>query len=400
LLVEQRVIDGSAWVFEPILIFILYNEVEMKHKPGIRSLSVAITILALITGLESSLFAAAQKKATTTKKPATTTKTTSAAKPPASKPATPAPKTATPFTRGYASGYGDGYGQGGQDWRAKYPRDYKNSDAYQRRERLYDPQLADSDEYRMGYDLGFEFGYTDAYFGRAKNAEVPPNGETIAMAYVKQGPGQNREKEPERAQPAESQPPVEQPSRRDTTSSRSAMSVNVPVDTKMRIQLTSEISTKTARVGDRFTATVTSPETYANAVVEGHVSSINNSGRVSGKTEMSLTFDSITLEDGRKGPLTADIERIVESDSVKTVDEEGNIQSGSRTSDSQKRGGIGAAAGAVIGGIAGGIKGAILGAVIGGGAGVATVAIEGSKDLILGTGTEMVIRTSRPSSRN
>lgn len=377
-----------------------------------RSQTVAITLCALIVGLGSTLAAATQKKTTTkaaatTAKSSTTAKAATTTKSTASKPVS-AQKPLTPYGKGYASGYGDGYGQGNQDWRAKYPRDFKNSDAYQRRERLYDPQLADSEEYRQGYDLGFELGYTDAYFGRARNTEVPANGETMARAAAPTEPDRSKEREIEDKQPVETQSQTAQsqtaqsqaPARRDTSSSRSAMSVNVPIDTKMRIQLTSEISTKTARVGDRFTATVTSPETYANAVIEGHVSSINSSGRVSGKTEMSLTFDSITLEDGRKGPLTADIERIVESDSVKTVDEEGNIQSGSRTSDSQKRGGIGAAAGAVIGGIAGGIKGAILGAVIGGGAGVATVAIEGSKDLILGTGTEMVIRTTRNSSRN
>jgi hypothetical protein len=372
----------------------------MNYKSGIRSLTTAITIGAFIVGLASPLCAATQKKTTATKSAAPTKKSSTPTKATTTAKTTTAQKPATPYSKGYIGGYGDGYGQGNQDWRAKYPRDYKNSDAYQRRERLYDPQLADSNEYRQGYDLGFELGYMDAYFGRARNAEVPANGEVIARAEAPpQEPDRNRERVNEEPQPVT--PQAQQPTpRRDTTSSRNAMSVNIPVDTKMRIQLTSEISTKTARVGDRFTATVTSPETYANAVVEGHVSSINSSGRVSGKTEMSLTFDSITLEDGRKGPLTADIERIVESDSVKTVDEEGNIQSGSRTSDSQKRGGIGAAAGAVIGGIAGGIKGAILGAVIGGGAGVATVAIEGSKDLILGTGTEMVIRTARNSSRN
>ncbi|MEW6126342.1 MAG: hypothetical protein AB1757_04700 [Acidobacteriota bacterium] len=356
----------------------------------VRFRSFIVAILALTVGLGNGFAAFAQKKTTTTTKKTSTTAKSATAQKTATKPAAPA----TPYAKGYTSGYSDGFGQGGQDWRAKYPRDYKNSDAYQRRERLYDPQLADSDEYRQGYDLGYELGYTDGYFGRLRNAEVPVNGEAIARAAAPRET--ERPREPEPTQPVQ---PAQPQTRRDTSSSRNAMSVNIPVDTKLRLQLTSEISTKTARVGDRFTATVTSPDTYANAVVEGHVSSINKSGRVSGKTEMSLTFDSISLEDGRKGPLTADIERIVESDSVKTIDEEGNIQSGSRTSDSQKRGGIGAAAGAVIGGIAGGIKGAILGAVLGGGAGVATVAIEGSKDLVLGVGTEMVIRTAKSSSR-
>ncbi|HKY04515.1 MAG TPA: hypothetical protein VJQ56_06480, partial [Blastocatellia bacterium] len=86
---------------------------------------------------------------------------------------------------------------------------------------------------------------------------------------------------------------------------------------------------------------------------------------------------------------------VVESETVKKVDEEGNVQSGSRTSETQKRGGIGAAAGAILGGIIGGGKGAVLGAVLGGAAGVGTVYIEGDKDLILEPGTEMIIRVER-----
>ena len=58
------------------------------------------------------------------------------------------------------------------------------------------------------------------------------------------------------------------------------------------------------------------------------------------------------------------------------------------------RGAIGAAAGAVIGGIVGGGKGAIAGILPGGAAGVGTVYVEGNNDLILDTGTEMVIRTA------
>jgi hypothetical protein len=169
------------------------------------------------------------------------------------------------------------------------------------------------------------------------------------------------------------------------------------VNTPLRIKLTSQISTKTARPGDRFTAVVVSPDEYANATVEGHIQNMSKSGRVSGKTELSLTFDSITLENGRPGALTADLEKVFDSENVKTVDEEGNIQTGSRTSDSKKRGGIGAAAGAVIGGIAGGVTGAIVGAVIGGAAGIGTVAIEGNKDLILEPGTEMQIRVAKNS---
>ena len=81
------------------------------------------------------------------------------------------------------------------------------------------------------------------------------------------------------------------------------------------------------------------------------------------------------------------------------MDEEGRIESGSRTRDSEVRGGVGAAAGAVIGGIAGGGKGALVGLILGGAAGVGTVYVEGNNDLILDRGVEMVIRTTGQRQR-
>jgi hypothetical protein len=114
---------------------------------------------------------------------------------------------------------------------------------------------------------------------------------------------------------------------------------------------------------------------------------------------MSFTFDTITLVDGRSGPISAHLEKIFESETVKEVDEEGNVRSGNRTKDSQVRGGVGATAGAILGAVVGGVKGAVLGAVIGGGAGVGSVAIEGKKDIILDPGTEMIIRTERTRER-
>jgi hypothetical protein len=91
---------------------------------------------------------------------------------------------------------------------------------------------------------------------------------------------------------------------------------------------------------------------------------------------------------------------VIRSEAVKKVDEEGNVESQSRTTESEKRGAIGAAAGAIIGGIAGGGKGALIGILLGGAAGVGSVYIEGNNDLILDTGAELVIRTApRPGAR-
>ena len=77
------------------------------------------------------------------------------------------------------------------------------------------------------------------------------------------------------------------------------------------------------------------------------------------------------------------------------ADNEGGVESGSRTNQAIKRGGIGAAAGAIIGGIAGGGKGAAIGLIVGGAAGAGSLAVQGSKELRLERGTELLVRVTR-----
>lgn len=165
----------------------------------------------------------------------------------------------------------------------------------------------------------------------------------------------------------------------------------------MKIRLSSQISTKTNREGDRFTAVVLDPSDYADAVVEGHIAKLNRSGKATGKTELALAFDSITLRDGRGGRFAAQVEKVYQSETVKTVDEEGNVETSSRTKDTATRSVGGAALGAIIGGIAGGGKGAAIGAAIGAGVGAGSVFIQGGKELVLDPGTEILIRTAAPA---
>lgn len=179
------------------------------------------------------------------------------------------------------------------------------------------------------------------------------------------------------------------------TRRRPATTTLVPAGTELRIRLNDTLSSKEARGGDRFTATVVNPSRYEEGKVTGHIRSISKSGRVEGRTSMSLSFDSIQLRDGRTGPLRAEVLRVYDSDSVKKVDEEGRVQSGGRGKQTLKRSGIGAAAGAVIGGLAGGGKGAAIGMIVGGAAGAGSIAVEGSKELKLDSGTEMLIRVNR-----
>ena len=313
------------------------------------------------------------------------------------KPAAKAPPSI--YDQGYQKGYGDGFAQGQADWRRGVPRDFQSSDGFRRREQMYDARHASNEEYTQGYDLGFEIGHTDGYYGRARNAAIPANGAVLAKAAALANAQRIREQQSRDNDSRRNEPPQQTTGPQDENRPRTTAPLAIPGGTSLQIRLTSTIDTKNNRSGDRFEAVVVSPDMYRDAVIEGHIANINRSGRVTGRTELALAFDRIRLQDGRDAELNASLEKIIESETVKKVDEEGNVQSGSRSKDSQVRGGVGAAAGAIIGGIIGGAKGAVLGAVIGGAGGVGTVYVEGDKDLVLEPGTEMIIRTERPRSR-
>jgi len=168
----------------------------------------------------------------------------------------------------------------------------------------------------------------------------------------------------------------------------------VPVGTDLKIRINDTLSSKESRVGDRFTATVIDPSRFDEATVRGHISSIQKSGKVKGRTSMNLAFDSVELRDGRRGVLHGYVTRVYGDDAGK-ADNEGGIQSGSRTNQTVKRTGIGAGVGAIIGGIAGGGKGAAIGLIVGGAGGAGSLAVKGSKELKIESGTEMLVHVTR-----
>lgn len=187
-------------------------------------------------------------------------------------------------------------------------------------------------------------------------------------------------------------------SKRRTVRKPAAASPSAPViprGTEMKLRLGSTIDTKGARDGDRFTATVIDPSRYAEAKVEGHISRVTQSGKLKGKTQLSLNFDRITFNDGTSAPFAAQVVRVYGEDSAKNVSEEGDIQSGSKGKTTTTRTAGGAAAGAAIGAIAGGGKGAAIGAIIGAAAGAGSTYIQGSNRIKLEPGTEILVKTIR-----
>ena len=168
----------------------------------------------------------------------------------------------------------------------------------------------------------------------------------------------------------------------------------VPVGTDLKIRINETLSSKDARVGDRFTAIVIDPSRFDEARLQGHVSSVKRSGTVQGRTSMNLAFDSIQLSDGRREPLHGYVTRVYGSDSGR-ADNEGGIESSSRGKQTLKRAGIGATVGAIVGGIAGGGKGAGIGLILGGAGGAGSLAVQGKKELKIESGTEMLVHVTR-----
>ena len=170
-------------------------------------------------------------------------------------------------------------------------------------------------------------------------------------------------------------------------------------NTPLTANLKTPISTKVSQNGDRFQMEVTSPSQYDGAIIEGRVAKTERSGRVSGRANISLEFDTIRLRNGQTYRFAGIVNSVkLANGETVSVNNEGTVRDNNQTTKTVTRAGIGAALGALIGAIAGGGQGAAIGAGIGAGAGAGTVILQGRDDVELGDGTEFSITASAPSS--
>ena len=161
--------------------------------------------------------------------------------------------------------------------------------------------------------------------------------------------------------------------------------------------LNNNLTTEHTKQGDRFTMTVRAPGEYEGAVIEGTVSGVDQGGRLSGRSEMSLNFEMVRLRNGQTYRFAGILENVRKQngDAVK-VDNEGSAQGANQTKQTVQRAGIATAVGAIIGAVAGGGKGAAIGGIIGAAGGAGSVFILGKDNLELPIGTELTIRSSGP----
>ncbi|HXU07653.1 MAG TPA: peptidoglycan-binding protein, partial [Blastocatellia bacterium] len=167
---------------------------------------------------------------------------------------------------------------------------------------------------------------------------------------------------------------------------------NIPPDTVISVQINGTLTSRTARVGDKFTAAVTVP-VYVNgktvipagSVIEGRVTQVTPAKRMNRSGTIGVDFDDIVFPNGATvqlvGNLTSDDPEV-----RRRIDDESRVSGQGNKRPSVFIGG-GGAIGAVLGGIAGGGKGAVLGGVVGAGAGVASVLLSKGEEAEVPSGT-------------
>jgi hypothetical protein len=89
--------------------------------------------------------------------------------------------------------------------------------------------------------------------------------------------------------------------------------------------LNNDLTTKLSQQGDLFTMTVRDPSQFEGAVIEGTVGSVDQGGRLTGRSGMSLNFDRIRLRNGQTYKFSGVLGnvRLLNGDTIK-VDNEGS----------------------------------------------------------------------------
>jgi peptidoglycan hydrolase-like protein with peptidoglycan-binding domain len=178
-------------------------------------------------------------------------------------------------------------------------------------------------------------------------------------------------------------------------------SSTVPTDTVISVQMNGTLSSRTARVGDKFTATVMVP-VYVNgrtvipagSIIEGRVTQVTPAKRMNRSGTIGIDFDDLVFPDGSRvglvGSLTSD-----DPATRRRIDDESRV-----SAEGNKRAAVfiggGGAIGAVLGGISGGGGGAVLGGIIGAGAGAAGVLLSKGEEAQVPSGTPFGVQLKQP----
>ncbi len=173
---------------------------------------------------------------------------------------------------------------------------------------------------------------------------------------------------------------------------------------RFRVRMNETLNSKTAKIGDTFTTTVTEPVYSTNGVIViptgstviGRVDSVKPAKKGGDPGSIDVSFVEVKLPNGTRRAINGSLTDLI-SDDAKS-DTEGTA-SGDRTKNRKLIFiGGGGAGGAIIGGIAGGGKGAVIGGLIGAGAGLLGERLTKGEEAEVKSGTEFGIYLNRAIS--
>jgi hypothetical protein len=154
------------------------------------------------------------------------------------------------------------------------------------------------------------------------------------------------------------------------------------------IRLDSTLSTETARIEDRVSATVARDVTVggrtaipSGAKLEGTVVLVEHAGKFKDRARLGIRFHSLVLADGTRMSMQTE-----------TIFRDGD----SPTAPAASKVGASAVVGGIIGAVIGGKKGAAIGTTVGAAGGTAAVMAGGTKEAVFQSGTPLTVRLTQP----
>ncbi len=177
-------------------------------------------------------------------------------------------------------------------------------------------------------------------------------------------------------------------------SSSAAQTYRVERGTSFRARMNGTISSRSARVGDRFTATITEPVYAGNgaivipvgSIVNGRVDTVTTAKKGGDPGQIGVSFVSVRLPNGTTRNINGSLTDL-NTKSAKS-DNESAATGDDRKNDKLIFIGGGAGGGAILGGLIGGGKGAAIGAILGGLGGLAGERLTKGEDAEVKSGTE------------
>ncbi len=164
-----------------------------------------------------------------------------------------------------------------------------------------------------------------------------------------------------------------------------------------RVRMNETISSKTARIGDRFTTTVTEP-VYSDtgvivipvgSIVTGRVDSVKPAKKGGDPGSIDASFIEVKLPNGTRRAINGSLTDL--NTKQAKSDAEGSASGDDRKNDKIIFIGGGAAGGAILGGAIGGGKGAAIGGILGAIGGLAGERLTKGEEAEVRSGTEFGI---------